>query len=454
LGHSLSSGGLSGLPYNLVAGGETLYTVLDVSRLISCVRRSSPSGIDRVEMAYAKRWLDAPPSSCSFAAQSAWGWFGLIPRRLVAALVEALELTWMRGPEAEGALGRARRIAARLHARLAIGDGRAALRARLATHRHAVFLLVSHRSLESEAPIAALRSAGARFVPLIHDLIPLTHPEYSRSRQVAHHAARVATTAALADGIIVNSAFTASTLLPRMARHGRTAPPLAIAPLGVDIPHRPPVLLPTEPYFICLGTIEPRKNHLLLLHVWREMATRARALPGSAPPPRLLVLGRRGWENENVIDLLERCELLRGVVQELGTPPDAEVAGLIAQATALLFPSFVEGYGLPVAEALSLGTPVICSDTAPLREVGGTVPDFLDPLDGPAWLRRIEAYAAPDSPLRAAQCARLRHWVRPQWSEHFDQVDALLDQVVGLPRPIPSPLPQPSREPNREPSLA
>ena len=426
-----------------------MYTILDVSRLISSVRRVSPSGIDRVEMAYAKRWLDAPPASCSFAAQSAWGWFGLIARRQVAALVEALELTWMRGPDAEGALGRARRIAAGLHARLAVGDGRAALRARLATHRHAVFLLVSHRSLESEAPIAALRHAGARFVPLIHDLIPLTHPEYSRSRQVAHHAARMATTAALADGVIVNSAYTASTLLPRLARHGRTAPPLAIAPLGVDIPKPPRAPLPPEPYFICLGTIEPRKNHLLLLHVWREMV--ARALPGAAPP-KLLVLGRRGWENENVIDLLERCELLRGVVQELGTPPDAEVAALLAEATALLFPSFVEGYGLPVAEALSLGTPVICSDTAPLREVGGAVPDFLDPLDGPAWRRRIEAYAAPASSERAAQCARLRHWARPQWSEHFDRVDALLEQVAGLPRPVPSPRPQ--IQPSREPSLA
>ncbi len=400
-------------------------------------------------MAYAKRWLDEPAASCSFAAQSVWGWFGLIPRRLVAALVEALDLTWMRGAEAEGALGRARRIAAGLHARLALGAGRAALKARLAAHRHVAFLLVSHRSLESEAPIAALRRAGARFVPLIHDLIPLTHPEYSRSRQVAHHAARVATTAAQADGIIVNSAFTASTLLPRLAQHGRAAPPLAIAPLGVDLPQAPPALLPAEPYFVCLGTIEPRKNHLLLLHVWREMAARAQR---GAPPPKLLLLGRRGWENENVVDLLERCELLRGVVQELGTPSDAEVARLVAGATALLFPSFVEGYGLPVAEALALGTPVICSDTAPLREVGGAAPDYLDPLDGPAWMALIETYAAPASTARAAQCARMRSWSRPLWSEHFAQVDALLDQVVGLPRPAHQPLPQ--SLPSREPSLA
>lgn len=229
------------------------------------------------------------------------------------------------------------------------------------------------------------------------------------------------------------------------------APLLAIAPLGADLPRPPPALLPAEPYFVCLGTIEPRKNHLLLLHVWREMAARARS-GTDAPTPRLLILGRRGWENENVVDLLERCDLLSGPVQEIGTPPDSRVAALIANATALLFPSFVEGYGLPVAEALSLGTPVICSDIAPLREVGGDVPDYLDPLDGPAWRDLIEAYAQPDSAARAAQCARLRHWSRPDWSAHFEQVDTLLERVVA--QPVPARPTQSHPLPQREPRLA
>ena len=131
---------------------------------------------------------------------------------------------------------------------------------------------------------------------------------------------------------------------------------------------------------------------------------RWRSAPAGAPPPKLLVIGRRGWENENVVDLLERCEILRGPVQELGSPPDRQVAALLAGARAVLYPSFVEGYGLPVAESLGLGVPVICSDVASLREVGGGVPEYLDPLDGPAWRRMIEAYAAPRSPAREAQC--------------------------------------------------
>ncbi|RYI99679.1 MAG: glycosyltransferase family 1 protein, partial [Acetobacteraceae bacterium] len=245
-----------------VVGGEALHVILDISRLLSCVHRGAPSGIDRVEMAYAKRWIQQPPSHCSFVAQSPWGWFATIAHGQAAALIAALEEAWTSGSSPQALLTRARRLAGAILLQLSLGRGRMVLQATLDSQRRSVFLLVSHRSLEREAPIAALRRAGARFVPLIHDLIPLTHPEYSRPRQIGCHAARVATTATQADGIIVNSAATAATLLPRLALHGRSMPPLVVAPLGIEPVPAPPPLLPTEPYFVCLGTIEPRKNHL------------------------------------------------------------------------------------------------------------------------------------------------------------------------------------------------
>lgn len=411
-----------------------MHVVLDVSRLLFCVHRPSPSGIDRVEMAYARHWLARPANDCTFAAQSLWGWFGALPRDRVAALVDALDTVWEHGAPAGRGLRLAQRIALALQAGLAHGIGRAALRDRLRASRRAVFLLVSHRALDKQGPIQALRQAGARFVPLIHDLIPLTHPEYTRAAQIGRHAARVATTAALADGIIVNSAATGAVLRDHLAPHGRV-PPITVAPLGTRTLRRPGAALPTEPYFLCLGTVEPRKNHHLLLHLWRDLAME------EAKAPRLLLCGRRGWENENVLDLLERCVALRGPVQELGTLPDRRVTALLAGARALLFPSFAEGYGLPVAEALALGVPVLCSDLPALREVGGAVPEYLDPLDGPGWRRAILDYARPDSPRRAAQLDRLRDWRAPGWDAHFATVEGLLEQVTGKPVPSRPPLP-------------
>ena len=313
-----------------------------------------------------------------------------------------------------------------------LGAGKRTLRDALAEpgragRRRSVFLLVSHRSLDRAPVIAPLRRAGAAFVPFVHDLIQLSHPEYARPPQVRRHAARVSTVAALADGVVVNSAATAASLRVELAARGLPAPSIAVAPLGVAAPRRAPAAAsPTAPYFVCLGTIEPRKNHLLLLHLWRDLAARF----GDAAP-RLVLLGRRGWENENILDLLERCSALRGLVRECGAPGDAAVASLLAGSRALLFPSFAEGYGLPLAEALALGVPALCSDLPALREVGGAVPDYLDPLDGAAWRRAVLDYADPASAARAAQLSRLASWRAPGWDAHFAAVDALLERVVS-----------------------
>ncbi len=102
---------------------------------------------------------------------------------------------------------------------------------------------------------------------------------------------------------------------------------------------------------------------------------------------------------------------------------------LIAGARGMLLPSFAEGYGMPVAEALALGVPVVCSDLPALHEAGGDVPLFLDPLDGPAWQRTIDDLARDDSPLRHAQAARRAGWRAPTWSEHIAIVLDLLHKL-------------------------
>ena len=84
-----------------------------------------------------------------------------------------------------------------------------------------------------------------------------------------------------------------------------------------------------------------------------------------------MVVGHRGWENENVIDVLDRSRGLAPFLVEASGLSDAGLASLIRGATAVVAPSSVEGFGLPVAEALSLGVPVIASDIAAHREVGG-----------------------------------------------------------------------------------
>ena len=417
-----------------------MHVFLDVSRLLLCVLRPSPAGIDRVELAYARRWLGRP-AACTFVAQNAWGGLAALRPAQVAQLVRLLDDIWAQGPAPGRALRQARWLVAGMLAGLAAGAGLRALRQRIAQVDRGLYLLVSHLSLENPGRIARLRRQGLAFVPLVHDLIPTTHPEYARPHQVGRHHRRVTTTASLADGVIVNSAATAEALRQAMApaaASGPAAPPIVVARLGLAAQQAAPgpawpAATPdaTAPYFVTLGTIEPRKNHLLLLNRWREMAARL-----GNRTPRLLVIGRRGWENENILDMLDRCPGLAGLVQETGPLPDAEVTRLLAGARALLFPSFAEGYGLPLAEALALGTPAICSDLPALREVGCAVPEFLDPLDGPAWREAVLHYAQPEAPRREAQLSRLRHWQAPSWESHFAAVDGLLAELAQAPHSV------------------
>lgn len=381
--------------------------ILDISRLISRVRYSTPSGVDRVEMAYARGLLSRYNRALVFAAVHPSGFYGHLKRKAALDYLDDLERRWSRedgSPHQLSLPSVMPRLAALLPSRGARGA------------EGGVYVQASPHHLTRPAQVRRiLARERARFLCLVHDLIPIEFPEYARPSGAALHRRRIETVAALADGVIVNSAATGRSLKPWLDRSGRPVD-LHVALLGTEpLGGGEPVPQPDErPYFVCLGTIEPRKNHLLLLQLWRHLAE-------TLPPqgvPRLLVIGRRGWENEQIVDMLERCPALRGHVDELGGCSDARMAALLRGARALLMPSFAEGYGMPVAEALSVGTPVLCSDLPALREVGGEVPDYLDPLDGPGWKAAILDHAA-HGPRFAAQMQRLPGWRAPTWDEHI-----------------------------------
>jgi hypothetical protein len=202
-----------------------VHVILDISRLLTVAHRAAPSGIDRVELAYARHFLSRAPSGCTFVAELPLLGHSALPPTLVADLIVALEQGWETGA------GRARTIARRI--RLALPFGRAAMAEALQRPGPKAFLLVSHRALERPGRIEAMRRLGCRFVPLIHDLIPLNHPEFARPGHAEKHRRRISTTAALADGIVVNSAATGAELTPFLGPRAAEVP-VAIAPLGVS----------------------------------------------------------------------------------------------------------------------------------------------------------------------------------------------------------------------------
>lgn len=388
--------------------------ILDISRLISRGRYSTPSGVDRVEMAYVRGLLGLYGDRLTFAAVHPIGRYGRLSRRAALTFLDELERRWSSqddNPHQRSVLSALPHLIALWPTRRGVGTGKVYVQA---SPHHLTKLETVRRIMARER---------AKFVCLVHDLIPIEFPEYARPSGAALHRRRIETVAATADAVIVNSAATGRSLQPWLKPDAR----VHVALLGTEAlpPATPERGTDGRPYFVCLGTIEPRKNHLLLLHLWRHLAE-------TLPPeevPRLVVIGRRGWENEQIVDMLERCPALRGHVDELSGCSDARLSALLRGARALLMPSFAEGYGMPVAEALSVGTPALCSDIPALREVGEDVPDYIDPLDGPGWKAAILDYAA-QGPAYAAQMARLPTWHNPTWSEHIATVARAIEGLM------------------------
>ena len=411
-----------------------LSVAFDATRLKARLKLGMPTGIDRVDLAYLHALASDPGIHLSLVAHGPLG-----VRRLTASvsrqLLACLARDWHPPQAQEPPQGAALRqwlespagtprpaLPAPRHAAAAVATTPLALPAR--GPAPGVFLHSSHGQLHRRAYARWLARTGLKGVFFVHDLIPIEYPEYSRAAEPARHAARLATIAGHARAVLVNSAATRDSLRRYWAARNVRTPAITVAPLGLSLDTTVQALPSPQaavPYFVLLGTIEPRKNHGLLLKLWRQMAE-------SDPlgTPRLVLVGRRGWENETVFNLLDRAPALGGHVIECAGLPDAGLLALLRGATALLNPSFAEGYGLPVAEALAAGVPVLASDLAAHREVAGACADYLDPLDGAGWLAAIRELAAPGSPRRATALQRVAGYRPPTWAAHFEIVrDAL-----------------------------
>jgi glycosyltransferase involved in cell wall biosynthesis len=383
--------------------------LLDLTRLLSRQGKGPMTGVDRVEAAYLAELLslDTPVygllrSTVGFLLLDRVGMRALRDNAVCSGPIDLVGRIFLhRDPT------RARAEAA-LRALAVARCWRGGLAGMLRRHLPpgSSYLNTGHSNLDDRA-LRQIHRAGLSISVLIHDTIPLDYPEFTRADTIELFRRKMQVAARHADLLIhtTNDARTRTEL--QFERLGRV-PAGVVAPLGVPMPQPRPSDLPfqpTSPYFVCLGTIEPRKNHALLLDVWERLP---------APAPQLYIVGRRGWSNQAVFDRLD-AQPAGSAIHEVTGLGDGAVAALLQGARALLFPSLAEGTGLPAIEAAALGVPVIASDLVVFHETLGEFAVYLDPHDRYSWQETIFGLAGSGAENHLPLTP-------PSWKDHFNIV--------------------------------
>ncbi|MBU9326550.1 glycosyltransferase family 4 protein [Burkholderia multivorans] len=267
-------------------------------------------------------------------------------------------------------------------------------------------------------------------IATLMDAIPLSHPEWTTIKLAALRRWLLRRSGAWADHVITISEYSKREIV----EHFGIAPErISVVPLGVhprffdpiDRSAREAVLtrlgLPAQ-FFLCVGTLQPRKN---LERVVDAHASLPADLRRSVP---LVVVGRAGWGCEELVARLRGHA--DGSIRWLEYLPDDDVRALMQSASALVFASLCEGFGLPVVEAFASGLPVVASNTTSVPEVAGDAAILVDPTstgeiaDG---MRMIVETPGKADALRQAGLARARAL---NWPACAEQTLAVYDAVL------------------------
>jgi len=284
---------------------------------------------------------------------------------------------------------------------------------------------------------------GIRYVPMIHDVIPLMTPEHCAQRLVEEFSQWFSTLIFEVDGAVTNSRWSAmdirhqaAKLLPELS--------LPVFPVALNGDMRSYlsehtesaseglqyILPPKTEFVLCVSTLESRKGHLLLFRAWEALLDKYDA----DRVPVLICLGKPGWLFEEGAEFLRHRPLVNSKIMLISSVSDSALAALYRECLFTLANSFYEGWGLPVTESLSYGTlPLVACNTS-LTEAGGRAAVFFRASDKADLVSKLEMLIFDEEQrlqlrAQARTHAKLRDWrlVAEEFIEHIMKIDPSAD---------------------------
>jgi glycosyltransferase involved in cell wall biosynthesis len=251
-----------------------------------------------------------------------------------------------------------------------------------------------------EAAVGA-KKVGLSVGVVIYDLIPIYLPHTFGQGMIHSYTKYLFETLSVSDDVFPISRSTAKDVIKFMEETGITNHPnIEVIRLGDKLPVSLSAIeenkLTTKfkslgDFMICVGTIEARKNHTLLYQALKL----AKEENQFEKLPHLILIGKRGWLSSDIINFLENDPAIYKKVTILDNLADAELAWLYEHARFSIYPSQYEGWGLPVAESLSYGTPVISSNASSMSEIAPKLTEFVSPYDPVGLLKAMLKLSDP-----------------------------------------------------------
>lgn len=259
--------------------------------------------------------------------------------------------------------------------------------------------------------LARLRSGrGLKIAAVCQDLVPVTHPQFFETGEfVTQYRRYVEFLARQVDLVIAISRATADELKKAAEAYGGMRGEIAVVELGSDVasaaePQPPQIEPPLHAgnFVISVSTIQARKNFDLLYRLWHRFAKE-----GRSDIPRLVIVGQRGFGSDELLAKIADDASVKDRLTILHRTSDAELTWLYRSCAYTLYPSYAEGWGLPVSESLAYGKLCLASNTSSLPEAGAGLALHFGPDDDDAWHAAIADLAAYPQKLADAE-ARIR----------------------------------------------
>jgi glycosyltransferase involved in cell wall biosynthesis len=272
---------------------------------------------------------------------------------------------------------------------------------------------------------------GIKYAILVHDLIPIEYESFVEQQHVIQFRSWLEGAIALSDVVLTISEHSRDVLVRLAETIGWRLPRVEVVKPGSGLNDRPlernqtAIGFPPR-YVLYVSTIEIRKNHRLLVNVWRRLLKQH----GADFVPTLIFVGKLGWLIDDLLADLAASNYLDGKIMLVSDLSDAELRECYRSCLFTVFPSFCEGWGLPVAESLAQGKFCVASNRTSIPEVGGGLIDYFDPTNEDDAFNKIERLLL-DLDYLIEREAQLRTEYRPRtWADCVRALMVTFDQTT------------------------